>query len=87
MHTVMLIASWTTCSCSPTSASWFFGPDCGVVKFTIIWLGADLCAMFYIEDIILGKLVEKNPSLNINVKELYATTSTEDGDETNVDEE
>ncbi|KAL6553775.1 hypothetical protein OROMI_019448 [Orobanche minor] len=36
---------------------------------------------------ILGKLVEQNPSLNINVKELCATTSVKDGDEIDEEEE
>lgn len=35
---------------------------------------------------ILAKLAEKNPLLNISVKELYAT-SVEDEDETDADEE
>ncbi|KAL6582166.1 hypothetical protein OROMI_006180 [Orobanche minor] len=36
---------------------------------------------------ILGKLAEQNPSLNINIKELCATTSVEDRDEIDEEEE
>lgn len=69
MYTVMLVASWTTCSCLLPELPHSLGQILEWWK-SLIWLRVVFCALFYIEAIILGKLAEKNPSLNINVKEL-----------------